>query len=318
MTNKDTEKRNNSPVEGISVGKQLPFVSVIVPVYSDLHHLGRLIESIKKQSYPKECFELLIVDNGTGESLGKYLAGLSNSKILHEQRPSSYAARNRGIQEAKGSVLAFTDVDCVPDRDWLMRGIEALQSAPNIGFVGGEIEVFPERRERLTLVELFEILEDFNQERFVTKWAFAATANMFTKKDVMKHIGMFDTNLKSSGDHEWGTRAVRAGYLGIWSPSAIVKHPARKTLGQFFRKTARIQGGQYDLYLKESKKDKWSLVTKLWGIDWPNRQDFGKLFQNKNYTGVVKAKLVFMFILYKAFRTLELIRLLAGGESKRT
>ena len=297
--------------------RDLPFTSVIVPVYTGIVHLANCVRALQEQSYAKDLYEILIVDNGSQSGLHRILSGEQNVRILYEEFPSSYAARNRGILEAKGKVLAFTDVDCIPDRDWLTKGVHMLYSDPdNPGFVGGRVEVFAANPTRLTWVELFETVEAFNQEKYIKQWGFAATANLFAPKELFEKVGLFDPELKSSGDRDWGNRVTQAGYRGKYCKDAVVRHAARASFRDFFRKCARIQGGLFDLHKRDVGLSGFRSFRELWK-SWPNQSDVRNLFQNKKHSPTVKAKLVFLYLLYKMSRSVELIRLLYGGVSKR-
>ena len=99
-----------------------PFVSVIIPVLERYEALGGCLRALAGQSYPPDRIEILVVDNGriprAEEALG---GGRGPVRFLHEPVKGSYRARNRGLREARGSIYAFTDSDCIPDRDWIRR-----------------------------------------------------------------------------------------------------------------------------------------------------------------------------------------------------
>lgn len=222
----------------------LPFVSVIVPVYNGAAFLPRCLAALEKQNYPAESYETLVVFNG-GPCCVDANGPRSAVRFLQERTPGSYAARNRGIFNARGSVLAFTDVDCIPDPNWLKNGVQALTENPGCGFVGGKIEIVPKLSARLSLVERYEKNNYFLQRLYVNQSQFAATANMFTTREVIDRVGMFNWNLKSGGDKEWGGRVSSLGLQGFYEPAALVRHDAR-SLGALLRKARRIAGGVVD------------------------------------------------------------------------
>ena len=98
--------------------KDSNFISVIVPVYNEEDNIGFLIKRLLSLNYPKNRYEIIIVDNNskdnTPEIIKKYKV-----IYLNEKKQSSYAARNKGIKKAKGNILAFVDGDCIPDKEWL-------------------------------------------------------------------------------------------------------------------------------------------------------------------------------------------------------
>jgi glycosyltransferase involved in cell wall biosynthesis len=222
-----------------------PFVSVIVPVYKGSAFLPECLAALEKQDYPPQSFEILIVFNdGSPPSVGVD-STLCSLRCLEEPTPGSYAARNHGILHATGTVLAFTDADCVPDRAWLRNGVQALTANPGCGFVGGNIELVPKSSEHLSSAERYEKSVHFLQQTYINQSHFAATANMFTTREVMDSVGRFSQHLKSGGDKEWGERAASLGFRGFYEPRAVVRHKGR-TLGELLRKARRLAGGVVD------------------------------------------------------------------------
>ena len=223
-----------------------PFVSVIIPVLNDGERLARCLAALEGQTYPAERFEVIVVDNGSKEDPAAIVAKFAHAKLGREAKPSSYAARNTGIGMANGEVLAFTDSDCVPDGRWIEAGVEALVGTPEGGLVGGAVEVFCEDGNSPGAVEIFERITAFPQERYLREHHYAVTANIFTYRSVMDRVGLFNEQLKSSGDNEWGNRVHDAGLRQVYCAEAKVMHPARRTLAEIYRKTVRLVHGQRD------------------------------------------------------------------------
>ena len=97
----------------------IPFVSVIVPVYNDGQRIGKCIEALLIQTYPQAHFEIIIVDNGSNDNTRSVIEEHPVKLLVEDRIQSSYAARNKGIKNAKGEVIAFTDADCIPAPDWI-------------------------------------------------------------------------------------------------------------------------------------------------------------------------------------------------------
>jgi glycosyltransferase involved in cell wall biosynthesis len=222
---------------------ELPFVSVVVPVYDDEERLPRCLEALERQTYPADRYEVLVVDNASPKPVAPLLQAFAHAVPEYEGQPGSYAARNRGISVSRGDVLAFTDADCLPSEGWLAAGVQALMD-PEVSLAGGPIEVFPREAEP-NPVELYEMLCAFTAEANVEA-GFTSTANLFTRRAVIDEVGMFDGNLKSWGDVLWTSRAVSAGFRIAFAPGAIVRHPARRTLRALRLRYARFAGGHFD------------------------------------------------------------------------
>ena len=242
--------------------KALPtpaYVSVIIPVYNDAERLDLCLRALQGQSYPHNRFEILVVDNGSEHSPAQTVSKYQNVGLTSCSIPGSYSARNKGVRLAEGSILAFTDADCIPDSRWIECGVRALQSAANMGLVGGHIQFFFRGR-KPRIAEIYDSITYLQQHDALHNCRFAATANMFTWKQVMDRVGSFDTSLKSGGDREWGERTDAAGFSQLFAPDAIVLHPARSSFMEIHKRNLRIHGGHHQLHAQGQRRIH---VTKL-------------------------------------------------------
>ncbi len=224
-----------------------PFVSIIMPVYNDGERLRLCLAALEKQTYPADRFEVIVIDNGSKQSPEAIVKEFPHAKFFLETRPGSYCARNKGLQEAQGDMLAFTDADCVPKPTWLENGIEAFQREPNAGLVAGRIDVFFRDPKKPSFVEVYESVRAFPQKSYIDDHHYGATANMITSRANMNQIGPFNDALKSSGDKDWGNRVYKSGMKLIYADDAIVEHPARYSWSELYKKIARIAAGHWQM-----------------------------------------------------------------------
>lgn len=230
-----------------------PIVSVIVPVLNDHRSLAVLLRALADQDFPREHFECLVIDNGSAEPIRIPAGCPLKIRVLREGQRGSYAARNRGLREARGDIVAFTDADCIPRSDWLSRAVERIQAAHGPAMVAGHVEVaclgeMPGRDSPwYRFFQWHSVANDLNQRRFVSRFHFAATANLITTRDVFERTGEFSTQLFSGGDVEWGQRAWSLGVQQIYAEDVVVLHPARANLRSLVAKTRRIAGGHFVL-----------------------------------------------------------------------
>ena len=230
----------------------MPLVSVIIPVKDDAERLRACLDALAAQTLDAPC-EVLVVDNGSEHPPADVVGAHPQARLLHESRPSSYAARNRGAGAAAGEILAFTDSDCVPDRDWLRCGVAAVRAAERACFVGGRIDTFASASGQPSAVEVYEMAHAFPQRLYVES-GYAATANLFVPRDVFRRVGDFDAALVSGGDMEWGQRARAAGVLPVYADDARVGHPARRTFRELRHKLARVSDGHAELRRRRGER----------------------------------------------------------------
>lgn len=263
-------------------GLALPRVSVIVPVYNDVVRLRRCLAALARQSYPADRYDVLVVDNGSTEDLAPAVPDVAGFRLLREERPGSYAARNTGLAATDAELLAFTDSDCLPMDDWLEAGVRALTVDPTVDAVGGRILLTFRSGGPVSPAEHFEAVTGFPQERYVREMSFAATANLFVRRAALDRVGPFDEQLKSGGDVEFGKRLTAGGGRLRYDAGPVVEHPARHTWGQLRIKTVRVAQGVSDRTggldragtLRRAARDLRSAATvwlRVWTMPQPDR-----------------------------------------------
>lgn len=109
-----------------------PLISVIVPVYKSETWLPQCVESILKQSY--ENLELILVDDGSPDRSGslcdRYAAQDARVRVIHQQNAGASAARNAGLDIARGAYITFADSDDWAEPDWLAALLQPLEDDP--------------------------------------------------------------------------------------------------------------------------------------------------------------------------------------------
>ena len=222
-----------------------PFISVIIPVFNDADRLGRCLAALDRQTYPTDRYEIIVVDNGSVPPLTPVPLANATLHVLREERCGSYAARNLGLARARGTILAFTDADCLPADDWLEKGAARLAAIGSPGIVAGHIELIFKDPQHPSVAELYDRLTGLRQDLYVSR-GWGATANLFVDLAIFDAVGPFDASLKSGGDYQWGKRATDAGFPIVLGREVVVSHPARGSIQELRAKRLRITGGQFD------------------------------------------------------------------------
>ena len=109
-------------------------VSVVVPHYSDLRGLAACLDALDRQTYPRDGFEIVVADNASPEgpeALNSVVAGRARVTIVTDR--GAGPARNGGVALSQGTILAFTDSDCIPAPGWLAAGLTALSGHDIVG-----------------------------------------------------------------------------------------------------------------------------------------------------------------------------------------
>ena len=202
--------------------------------------------ALNEQTYPKESFEVIVIDNGSDDHIDQLVSEFSFVKMTSESSQSQFAARNKGLSIACGEIVAFTDSDCLPAANWIEQGVKSLAGATD-RVVAGKITIYPRDPNHPTSVELYDMITGLAQQTYVEKLHFGATANLFAFRQQFDKAGFFDAQTKSSGDLEWGQRAYSLGCDLIYADDVEVRHPARRSFTDLHNKVTRTIGGVHSL-----------------------------------------------------------------------
>lgn len=281
-------------------------VTVIIPVLNGANYVNSCLEPLSLQNY-KGLIEIIVVDNGSGDNtvalLKEYQNKIPNLIVLEElQEKSSYVARNKGIKYASGKVIAFTDIDCIPDRNWLDRCLYHAGKNNLNRLVSGKIVVFPKEHEP-NVYELCDMYSFLQQESRAKK-NMGTTANLLIPKNVFEKIGLFN-RVKSGGDGEISVRSKKNGFDFEFDEHLSVKHPARSTKSSLINKAKRVGKGLGENFIDCSPSRSSIhfirfLIRQLIGMIFPRNQFRILLRVSKSYPelSIFKKMYFFLFIMY--------------------
>jgi glycosyltransferase involved in cell wall biosynthesis len=207
------------------LGSDLPprtLTSVVVTVRNEERALGQLLESLLAQEPP---FEVVLVDSEsrdrTLEIAQSYARGRSDRLRIFSQPGSRGIGRNRGVREARGEWIAFTDGDCFADSGWLHAIREGLAVAPVVA--GRTVIVGNPAYGKMERVELFQSGYDVTYP----------SCNLAYRRELFERLGGFDPRFITAEDIDLNLRAVRAGAAIRYLPEAVVYHHKRATFVRF-------------------------------------------------------------------------------------
>ncbi|GAA4440146.1 glycosyltransferase family A protein [Pontibacter saemangeumensis] len=294
-----------------------PFVSIIIPTYHDWARLALCIQALHHQTYPKDRFEVIIINNDPGDQVPEGYALPDNFKLIGEGKPGSYAARNAGLALARGEVVGFTDSDCIPHQNWIESAVDMF-STGNVDRIAGKIELIYADEKAKTWVELYESIYSFNQKRAVEVLKASVTANLFAKKELFEKVGGFDSDKKSGEDIGWNRRANAYGFNLIYGDKVIINHPARSTFKEFRNQKLREFGGKKEFRLRNAK----GIVKNLLFLPYlfykiVIHKTIGLFSQTKQLSVVEKVKVAGVNLYLYLIIVPEFFRLLFGGKRVR-
>ncbi|MGF1556948.1 cellulose synthase family protein [Paucihalobacter sp.] len=167
------KKKDKGPKFDLNNPDETPFVTIQLPVYNEMYVMERLLENIAKIDYPKDRFEIQVLDDSTDDSLQTTAAQVENIKasglaIYHVTRTdrSGYkaGALKAGLEFAKGEYIAIFDADFLPEPDWLKRTIPYFKDE-KIGVVQTRWGHLNRNYSLLTKIQAFALDAHFTLEQ---------------------------------------------------------------------------------------------------------------------------------------------------------
>ena len=213
------ESADHKPASAV---RGMPLVSVIMPCYNTARYIADAIESVLDQDYPN--LELIVVDDGSTDSTRDVIAGYgSRLRLLEQQNQGAAVARNRGLSEARGDVIAFLDSDDLWLPGKLSAQVDYLEAHPDIGAVFSRwAEWTPEASGSFPSPE--RVLSAHSPpaapgaivpERsgwLYNRLLFSSLMHTITvviRRETVQAVGLFDTELKRGQDYDYWLRLSR-------------------------------------------------------------------------------------------------------------
>jgi lipopolysaccharide/colanic/teichoic acid biosynthesis glycosyltransferase/glycosyltransferase involved in cell wall biosynthesis len=213
-------------------------ISVIIPAHNATATITECLEALARQTMPRDQYEVIVVDDGSVDETAVLAANCGATVIRHEQKRGAAAARNSGIQAARGEIVCFTDADCQPDRDWLAQISRPLCQQPEVtgskGIYGSRQGQLVARFVQIEYEDKYDLLHGQEYIDFIDTYSAAY------RRDVLLANNGFDENVSYVEDQELSFRLAARGYKMVFQPQARVYHYHSDTLLKYGRKKFQI------------------------------------------------------------------------------
>ena len=214
-------------------------VSVVVTVKNEAESMPQLLDSLMVQEKP---FEIIIVDansdDGTPDIVKDY--ALKHKEVkFYSYDETRGESRNYGVKKSKGAVIAFTDGNCVADKNWLKEIRGKISEGYDI-VAGKTNRVGSFGFQNLARVGIYHKGGD----------ASFPTCNIAYKKSLFEKIDGFDSWFKEAEDVDINFRALDAGAKMVYDEKAIINHMGAETPASFIKKSFWYGFGRKELNIR--------------------------------------------------------------------
>lgn len=202
-------------------------VSVVIPTHNRLEKLRETVEKLRSQNFPKEDYEIVVVDDGSKPPVvfEKDFMALPSVKVVRLEGEERSVARNTGVKEAQGELVIFIDDDIFTKPDFIEKHWQAHQDFSDLLAIG-EI-ILPEDSQNTPFGRFRQRLEKDGIPRkrgLVEEKNFCAAGNASIKRDLFLRLNGFDTTLTSAEDQDFALRHTSQGGQIAFLPEASVIH----------------------------------------------------------------------------------------------
>lgn len=223
--------------------------SVVIATYNRPARLTACLAALSVQDFPRERFEVVVVDDGGDADLAGPVERFAESldiRLLRKDNGGPASARNLGVEHANGHFIAFTDDDCEPDTGWL-AGLERRFGEYSEAMIGGKTlnrlqdRLFSEASQ--AVIDL--VYQHYNAEP--NRARFLATNNMALPRQRFLELGGFDLSFfaGASEDRELCERWLEHGLQIIYDPDLTVYHSHEQGPLSFFQLHFRYGRGAW-------------------------------------------------------------------------
>lgn len=218
-------------------------LSIIIPVYKDLHGLKQTIQGLK-DSIEGENHQWIVCNDGADKGISDWVneQGIEEVSIAHQR--GSYFARNRGIEKSRHSCLLFADAGIVIKPGWMPLLQDHFSKSDYVAF-----EISIQSNPTDSLIKQYSIYTEFQCDYYWKNQHFGPTAFLGVKKSVFEETGLFDEEVFSGGDLELGNRCWHANLPMSYVKNKFILH-APRGLKAKLRKHIRVMRGQQTLKAK--------------------------------------------------------------------
>lgn len=232
------------------------FFSVVVPTFGRTTPLGRCLGGVAALAFPRDRFEVVIVNDQPAVDLGPTVAPFADRiRIISASTAMKgpAAARNHGCGLARGSWLAFTDDDCVVAPDWLERARKAQLAAEGQALAGRVVNALTSNPYAVVNQYIYDRLFTHYNARGRTP-RFAMSNNLFVPARGFAELHGFDTDFDGPGgeDREFLHRWLDSGRGLGYDEAMTVRHSQELGFSSFVKKHFVYGRGAYRYWIKKN------------------------------------------------------------------
>jgi glycosyltransferase involved in cell wall biosynthesis len=236
-----------------------PDYSIVVPTYRRRDALARCLQAIEALRFPRERFEVVIVDDGSPNPAADLVASLDRSlqaRLVLAPHAGPATARNTGARLARGRYLVFTDDDCMPREDWLSSIDRWTSSKAGPFAIGGHtVNVLTDNLYAAASQSVIDYLYEYFGDHSATRRFFTSNNLVVPREEFLSLDGFNETfALAAAEDRDFCERWIEAGKRLQYANDVVVSHAHVLDFPRFSRQHVNYGRGAFDLHRSRARR----------------------------------------------------------------
>jgi succinoglycan biosynthesis protein ExoA len=246
-------------------GEPLPFLSIVMPVRNEERHIGAVLSQLESQNYPRDRFEILVVDGNSTDGTAEVVAGFARAasvsvRMLGNPAQLSSAGRNIGARNCRGEFVIYVDGHChILNASLLRDHVDLFEKTGADCLCRPQPLTMPGNTNFQNVVgsaRSTALGHGLDSTVYAADWegpVNPSSSGACYRRSVFDRIGYYDESFDACEDVEFNFRVFEAGLSSYLSPRLTVRYQPRQTLGSLWQQMARYGRGRYRFLRKHPR-----------------------------------------------------------------
>jgi succinoglycan biosynthesis protein ExoA len=249
----------------IHAGEPLPFLSIVMPLRNEERHIGDVLSQLESQNYPRDRFEILVVDGKSTDSTAEVVEGFARRasvsvRMLQNPAQLSSAGRNIGARNSRGEFVLYVDGHChIPNSSMLRDAVDLFEKTGADCLCRPQPLTMPGNTNFQNVVantRATALGHGLDSTVYTAQWeglVNPSSSGASYRRSVFDRIGYYDESFDACEDVEFNFRVFEARLSSYLSPRLTILYQPRRTLSSLWQQMSRYGRGRYRLMRKHPR-----------------------------------------------------------------
>jgi glycosyltransferase involved in cell wall biosynthesis len=208
-------------------------VTVVIPAYNEEQYIGACLASVIANG--ANIHEIIVVNNASSDNTESVAKSYPGARVITEERKGVTRARQRGIDEATGDIIAFIDADTIMPKGWIDDVVRSFQNRPAMVCMSGPYRYYDSTRSQDILLRAFWWASA--PLTYMLVGYMVLGGNFAARRSALAAIGGFDTTIDFYGDDTDIARRLHTQGKVLWRMNFNIHTSVRRFEGEGLLRT---------------------------------------------------------------------------------